>query len=174
MTGANAPLPGAVASVRRIARAGRALGIRFGTAESCTGGLIGARVTDLAGISDVYAGGVVSYANDVKRRLLGVPAETLARHGAVSAETARAMAEGVCRRLPCGASVAVTGVAGPGGGTPAKPVGTVWMAVHTPRGGTEARLVGRGADLTRRGIRERTMRSALAMLADALEREVEP
>jgi nicotinamide-nucleotide amidase len=110
----------------------RALGLRLATAESCTGGLVGARLTDVAGASDVYVGGVISYSNEVKERRLGVPAAVLARHGAVSAETAQAMAEGALSELGADAAVAVTGIAGPGGGTPEKPVGLVYISVLAP------------------------------------------
>jgi nicotinamide-nucleotide amidase len=110
----------------------RALGLRLATAESCTGGLVGARLTDVAGASDVYVGGVISYSNEVKERRLGVPAAVLARHGAVSAEAAQAMAEGALSELGADAAVAVTGIAGPGGGTPEKPVGLVYISVLAP------------------------------------------
>ena len=156
-------------AIRRIAAECRRRGIFFGTAESCTGGLIGARVTEVAGISEVYAGGVVSYSNEVKERLLGVPAETLARHGAVSAETARAMAEGACRSLGCGAAVSVTGIAGPGGGTPEKPVGTVYEAVCIEGWGAMARRF-EWPGMTREEVRDRAVRAALSFLADELAR----
>jgi nicotinamide-nucleotide amidase len=112
----------------------RELGLRLATAESCTGGLVGARLTDVAGASDVYAGGVVAYSDEVKARLLGVPTDTLERHGAVSAETARAMADGARATLGADVAVAVTGVAGPGGGTPQKPVGLVYVHAASPDG----------------------------------------
>jgi PncC family amidohydrolase len=99
------------------------------TAESCTGGLVGHAITDVPGSSAYYVGGVVSYADDAKRDLLGVPAEVLAAHGAVSAQAARAMAEGVRERLNAGLGVAVTGIAGPDGGTADKPVGLTYVAV---------------------------------------------
>jgi nicotinamide-nucleotide amidase len=110
----------------------RALGFTLATAESCTGGLVGARLTDVAGASDVYLGGVVAYANAVKEERLGVPAAVLERHGAVSAETAEAMADGARAALGADAAVAVTGIAGPDGGTPEKPVGLVYVGVVTP------------------------------------------
>ncbi len=99
------------------------------TAESCTGGLLGQRITAVAGSSAYYLGGIVAYADAVKAEMLGVPPETLARDGAVSEAVARALAEGVRARLRASFGVGVTGIAGPGGGTPAKPVGTVWWAV---------------------------------------------
>src|SRR5439155_7454315 len=103
----------------------RPRGLSLGTAESCTGGLVAVRLTSVPGSSDVFRGAVVSYADDVKEHELGVSAEILRRHGAVSAEAARAMAAGVRQRLGVHVGVAVTGVAGPGGGTPEKPGGLV-------------------------------------------------
>jgi nicotinamide-nucleotide amidase len=97
------------------------------TAESCTGGWVGKVLTDIAGSSAWYRGGVVSYSNELKMALLGVRAETLATHGAVSAETAREMALGALERLGGTHALAVTGIAGPDGGTPTKPVGLVWF-----------------------------------------------
>lgn len=102
-------------------------GRRMVTAESCTAGLLAARLTDRPGSSAYVAGGVVAYANDAKIALLGVPAELIERHGAVSAEVAEAMAAGALQRFGADTAVAITGVAGPGGGTPDKPVGTVWF-----------------------------------------------
>ena len=110
----------------------REQGLRLATAESCTGGLVAARLTDIPGSSDVVAGGVVAYANDVKTGALGVPEALLAAHGAVSAEVAAAMAAGVRERLGVDVGIAVTGVAGPGGGSDAKPVGLVYLHVSTP------------------------------------------
>jgi nicotinamide-nucleotide amidase len=106
-------------------------------AESCTGGLLGARVTAVSGSSRVFEGGVVAYSNPVKMSHLGVSADLLAAHGAVSEEVARAMAEGVAHSLPADAAIAITGIAGPDGGSDAKPVGTVWVAVRW-RGTTRA------------------------------------
>lgn len=112
----------------------RARGFRLATAESCTGGLVSARLTDVPGASDVLAGAIVAYGNDVKTSELGVPEELLAEHGAVSAEVATAMALGVCERLGVDVGIGVTGVAGPDGGTADKPVGLVHYAVATPDG----------------------------------------
>ena len=110
----------------------RARGWSLATAESCTGGLVAARVTSVPGSSEVFAGGVVAYANAVKETELGVPAAVLAEHGAVSPETAAAMAMGVRARLGVDVGVSVTGVAGPDGGTPEKPVGLVYLHAETP------------------------------------------
>jgi nicotinamide-nucleotide amidase len=106
--------------------------LTLGAAESCTGGLVAARLTSVPGSSDVFTGGVVAYANAVKEEELGVPAALLAEHGAVSAETAAAMAAGVRRRLGVDVGVSVTGIAGPDGGTPGKPVGLVYVHAETP------------------------------------------
>jgi nicotinamide-nucleotide amidase len=113
----------------------RARGWSLGTAESCTGGLVAARLTSVPGSSDVFAGSVVAYANGVKEAELGVTRATLAQHGAVSAETAAEMAAGVRARLGVDVAVSVTGVAGPDGGTPEKPVGLVHLHAETPEAG---------------------------------------
>lgn len=105
-------------------------GARLATAESCTGGMVGARLTAIPGSSKVYKGGVVAYDDEVKLQQLGVSADAVAEHGAVSEAVARQMAEGVARSLDAEAAIAITGVAGPGGGSEAKPVGTVWIAVR--------------------------------------------
>jgi nicotinamide-nucleotide amidase len=118
----------------------RELGLSLASAESCTGGLVAARLTSVPGSSEVFAGGVVAYANEVKARELGVPEEVLERHGAVSAETAAAMAAGARERLGADVAVAVTGVAGPGGGTPEKPVGLVFLHAAGPGAGAGRRL----------------------------------
>ena len=145
----------------------RRRGIRFGTAESCTGGLIAATVTDMPGVSEVFAGGIVSYANEVKERCLGVHHEVLEAHGAVSAETADAMARGAVRALGCGLAVSVTGIAGPGGAVPGKPVGTVYAAVCAEGAAPTVRRFDWGEDLSRETIRLATVLAALDMLADA-------
>jgi len=125
----------------------RERGWTLATAESCTGGLVAGRVTSVPGASDVFLGGIVSYANEVKELELGVPREVLEAHGAVSPETAEAMAHGVRERLGADVGVSVTGVAGPGGGTPEKPVGLVYIHAETPGGG-------RGLELSFPGDRE--------------------
>ena len=135
------------------------------TAESCTGGLLGAALTNRPGSSAWYAGGVVAYANELKIRLLGVSPDILAARGAVSAATARAMAAGARRRCRTAYAVAVTGIAGPGGGTPEKPVGLVYMAVAGP-GETAVfkhRFAGARAD-----IRAAAVETALGHVLDAV------
>ena len=109
-------------------------GITIGTAESCTGGLVGKTLTDLGGSSGYYQGGIISYANTVKEQVLGVSPETLATYGAVSEETAKEMVEGVFRVLRTDYAIATTGIAGPGGGSQEKPVGLVYIGIGTPRG----------------------------------------
>jgi nicotinamide-nucleotide amidase len=139
----------------------RARGITVGVAESCTGGLLGARLTAVPGSSDVVQGGVIAYAYEVKTSMLGVPAAMLEAHGAVSEPVARAMASGARASVGVDAALAITGIAGPGGGTEAKPVGTVWIALDL-RGVVEARrymMVGDRAE-----IRQRSAQAALEML----------
>ncbi|TVQ37617.1 MAG: nicotinamide-nucleotide amidohydrolase family protein [Geminicoccaceae bacterium] len=144
----------------------RALSWRLATAESCTGGLIAARLTEIAGSSDVVVGGIVAYHNDAKRRHLGVAADTLEREGAVSEAVALQMARGAQLAFDADLAVAVTGIAGPGGGTAAKPVGLVHLAV-TARGlaPLHRRCVFPG---DRRQIRAATVEAALDLLLEAL------
>lgn len=106
--------------------------ISLSCAESCTGGLVGAAITSVAGSSEVFQGGIISYSNDVKHRVLGVDQTILDTYGAVSEECACAMAEGAARVLKTQVAVSITGIAGPGGGVPGKPVGTVWFGIATP------------------------------------------
>jgi nicotinamide-nucleotide amidase len=115
-------------------------GLTLGTAESCTGGLLAARITDVPGSSDVFLGSIVSYSDSVKRERLGVPADVLAAHGAVSAETAAAMAAGAREALGVDVAVSITGVAGPGGGSAEKPVGLVYLHAIGPAGELSRRL----------------------------------
>ena len=147
-----------------LIRSGRTLA----TAESCTGGSIAARFTALAGASAYFKGGVVAYANGAKSDLLGVDPQTIARHGAVSEEVARQMAEGARRALRADYAVATTGIAGPTGGTAAKPVGTVWIAVATPH---ETVAVLRQCGSDRGQIIERAASFAVALLRDSLRSE---
>ena len=147
---------------------GRA-GHRLATAESCTGGLLGERITAIGGSSAVYVGGVVAYANEVKAGVLDVSPDILERHGAVSEEVARAMARGVAKRLGVSAAMAVTGVAGPGGGTPDKPVGTVYVAARL---GDADRVVRLGLSGDRDAVRRRSAQAALDLLRGLLARSV--
>src|SRR5262249_42711202 len=117
-----------------VLEASREAGWTLATAESCTGGLVAARLTSVPGSSDVVLGSIVAYANAVKETELGVPPAVLAEQGAVSAEAAAAMAAGVRERLEADVGVSVTGIAGPGGGTPGKPVGLVYIHASTPAG----------------------------------------
>src|SRR5205823_6660676 len=112
----------------------RARGLTLATAESCTGGMVAERITSIPGSSDVFIGAIVAYADEVKAHELAVPAEVLERHGAVSAETAAAMASGARERLGTDVAVSVTGIAGPGGGTETKPVGLVYLHAAGPDG----------------------------------------
>ncbi|HYX85042.1 MAG TPA: CinA family nicotinamide mononucleotide deamidase-related protein [Gaiellales bacterium] len=131
------------------------------TAESCTGGMVAAMLTDIAGSSEAFAGGVVAYSDALKRSLLDVPADLLKQHGAVSAETAAAMAQGARTRLGADAAVAITGVAGPGGGSPEKPVGLVYLHVSSPAGDDARRMDIPG---TRAAVRGRAATAALQLL----------
>jgi len=117
-----------------IGRRLRERGLTLAVAESCTGGLIGHLITQVPGSSTYFLGGVIAYANEVKERLLGVRPTTLAEHGAVSPQTALEMARGVRRALQADLGLAVTGIAGPSGGTPHKPVGLVYVALAAPEG----------------------------------------
>ncbi|MGN0832657.1 MAG: CinA family protein [Kiritimatiellia bacterium] len=144
----------------------RARGLTCATAESCTGGGVGSAITAVPGSSAVFAGGVISYANAVKERVLGVATETLATVGAVSAETAAQMAAGVRRLLQADLAVAVTGVAGPDGGSDAKPVGLVWFGLATAAGTrTEQRRF--GGD--RAQVRAQAVAHALGLLAEGAD-----
>ena len=133
-------------------------GVTIGTAESCTGGLVGKTLTDLGGSSGYYQGGIISYANTVKEQVLGVSAETLAVHGAVSEETAKEMVEGVFRVLRTDYAIATTGIAGPGGGSQEKPVGLVYIGIGTPRGITVYKEIFIGdRDSIRKSVAERAI-----------------
>ncbi len=138
-----------------------ARGWLLATAESCTGGLVADCLTDVAGASEVFDLGVITYANRMKNALLGVTDETLNRHGAVSEEAVTQMAVGVRARSFSTLAVAVSGIAGPSGGTPGKPVGTVYFALATPEGvRTERRLFDGG----RLAIKQQAASAALAMV----------
>ena len=142
----------------------RARGWRIASAESCTGGLIAAACTAVAGSSDWFERGVVSYSNEAKTELLGVPPALIAAHGAVSEEVALAMAAGALQRAPVHLAVAVTGIAGPGGAVPGKPVGTVWLAWGTAGHVTAERLQLPG---DRAAVRLATVHAALRRLHEA-------
>ncbi len=143
----------------------RARAITVAVAESCTGGMLGERLTAIAGSSDVVLGGVIAYADDVKQSLLGVSVEALREHGAVSEAVVGEMATGVRLRLGAGAALAITGVAGPGGGSTEKPVGTVWIGLDL-QGAVETRQLRLWGD--REEIRRRSAQAALEMLRRAL------
>ena len=143
----------------------RARGLTVGTAESCTGGMLGARLTAIPGSSDVVRGGLIAYANDVKRTLLHVDAAVLDAHGAVSEPVVRAMASGGRKVLGVDAALAITGIAGPGGGSADKPVGTVWIALDL-QGAVETVLLRLWGD--RAEIRQRSAQGVLNLLRRAL------
>jgi nicotinamide-nucleotide amidase len=145
--------------------AARRRGLRIVVAESCTGGLVGGRLTDTPGSSDVMEAGVVCYSYESKTRLLGVPADLVVAHGAVSESVVRAMAEGALGRLGGDLALAVTGIAGPGGGTPEKPVGTVWFATAMGGDVRATRIVFFG---TRAEVRARAAQTALRLLLERL------
>ncbi len=139
-------------------------GWRLASAESCTGGLIAAACTEVAGSSAWFERGFVTYSNEAKAEMLGVDAPLIASHGAVSEPVARAMAEGALRHSSADLAVAVTGIAGPGGGTLEKPVGTVWLAVAVRERGAQARLLRLAGDRT--AIRRETVQQALQSLLE--------
>ena len=139
--------------------------LRLVTAESCTGGLVAATLTEIAGSSDVVEGGFVTYADEAKEAMLGVPRALLAAHGAVSEPVARAMAEGALGRSPrAQLSVAITGIAGPGGGSSAKPVGLVYLAAARRGGAIQCERQLYGGD--RQAVREAALERALALLLE--------
>lgn len=144
----------------------RARGLMLATAESCTGGLIAAALTAIPGSSDVVERGFVTYSNEAKTELVGVPPELIAAHGAVSEPVARAMAEGAIAHSRADLAVSVTGVAGPGGGTETKPVGLVWFGLA--RRGAPTRTERRVFPGDRTAIRAATVDTALALIAEAL------
>jgi nicotinamide-nucleotide amidase len=143
----------------------RERGMKIAVAESCTGGMLGARLTAIAGSSEVVLGGVIAYANEVKVSQLGVRAKTLQEFGAVSEEAAREMAAGACERFGAQVGVGITGIAGPGGGTPEKPVGTVCIAVSAAGRlrSVKAQMIG-----DRDEVRRRSAQAALNLVRRAL------
>jgi len=144
----------------------RQAGLRIATAESCTGGLLAGRLTDVAGSSDVLERGFVTYSNQSKTELLGVPATLIAKHGAVSVQVARAMAEGALAHGPAEVAIAVTGIAGPGGATPGKPVGLVYLALA--RRGRETAVERHQFSCDRAAVRAATVEHAIELLGSAL------
>jgi len=153
----------------RLVKVLAARSISWCTAESCTGGLIAARITGVPGASGCFEGGFVTYSNRAKTLLLGVPPEIIEKHGAVSSETARAMAQGAREKLNVGIAVAVTGIAGPAGGSAAKPVGTVFISLAA-KGTTSVREF--HFEGTRRQIRRRSADEAFILVLDHLEGRV--
>jgi len=151
-------------AVLALASALRARQSKIATAESCTGGLIAAACTSVAGSSDWFERGFVTYSNEAKTESLGVPMPLIETHGAVSAEVARAMAEGAIAHSHADLAVAVTGIAGPGGATPGKPVGTVWLAIARAGEPAQAELLTLAGD--RAAVREQTVRHALQRLLE--------
>ncbi len=152
---------------RRVLHAARARNLTIAAAESCTGGLVAASLCAVAGASEVFERGFVTYTNLAKMQMIGVPAETLDTHGAVSEDTARAMASGALNASPCDLAVAITGIAGPGGGSEHKPVGTVHIAVAVRGGGCLHRHETFG-DRPRVAIQRASAASALSLLLDAM------
>lgn len=157
--------PELVAHAEEILAACRAAGLKVVTAESCTGGLVAAALTAVAGSSDVFERGFVTYSNDAKNELLGVPPAVIAHHGAVSEEVARLMAAGALLHARADVTLAITGIAGPGGGTAAKPVGLVHIAAARKSGGVLHRELRLG-DIGRNRVRHESAMAALALLAE--------
>ena len=144
--------------------------LMIATAESCTGGLVVGALTDIAGSSAVVDRGFVTYTNEAKQEMLGVPADTLSQHGAVSRETAEAMANGVLAHAPADLAVSITGIAGPGGGSAAKPVGLVHFAAASRSGHRIHRELSYG-NIGRAEVRRRSVLEALSMLSELASSE---
>jgi len=136
---------------------------KLAVAESCTGGLIGARLTSVPGSSAYFSGGVIAYSNDLKKNLLNIPVEWIESYGAVSGPVAEAMARGVVAATGVDCGISVTGVAGPDGGTPGKPVGTVWVGIALPSGVTSRMYNFRG---NREKVREQAVKAALELFLE--------
>ncbi len=149
----------------RLVAALRGRGMTVSAAESCTGGLLSALITDVPGSSEVIGESIVTYSNEAKMRELGVSEETLERFGAVSRETAKEMAEGIRRRTGADIGAGITGIAGPGGGTPEKPVGTVYAAISD---GERTKVIHMLHDGSRAEVREKTCLRVLAELLELL------
>lgn len=155
------------APAARLVAACRAAGVIVSAAESCTGGLLCAAITSVAGASEIFRQGFVTYADEAKTRALGVPPDLLAANGAVSREVAAAMADGALHRAGAGLALATTGIAGPDGGSADKPVGLVWIAAARAGAVTTARRFRFDGD--RGEIRDRAVAAALAMGLEALD-----
>jgi len=140
-------------------------GVKLAFAESCTGGLVSSLVTEISGSSDVFMGGAVTYANEAKHNVIGVTVESLEKYGAVSAQVAEEMAAGACRTFGVEAAASITGIAGPSGGTPEKPVGTVYIGCSVKGKVSVAHHLFSG---DRRSVREQSAAAALDMLIDVL------
>jgi nicotinamide-nucleotide amidase len=145
----------------------RQRGLKIATAESCTGGLVAALLTEIAGSSAVVERGFVTYSNEAKTELIGVPADLIAAHGAVSEPVARAMAEGAVAHSYADVAVGITGIAGPGGATATKPVGLVHFGLAR-KGAATVHLERRYGDLGRENVRQRAVEDALLLLEQAL------
>jgi nicotinamide-nucleotide amidase len=151
----------------------RAKKLTIAAAESCTGGLLAATLTEIPGSSAVFDRGFVTYSDDAKTAMLGVPADLLATFGAVSREAAQAMASGALAHAGVDLAVAITGIAGPGGATPGKPVGLVHFAAES-RGGRRSHQARQFGDIGRAGVRREAVREALAMLRELADQETPP
>ncbi|PWB93248.1 CinA family protein [Methylosinus sporium] len=163
------PSPDLLRLARHLLDLCRTQSLRLATAESCTGGLVAGAITDIAGSSDAFDCGFVTYSNAAKEEMLGVPHEILERHGAVSAETARAMASGAVERSFADIVVSITGIAGPGGGSAEKPVGLVHFACLRKGFGME-HIERRFGPETREAIREGSVAQALELMIAAAQR----
>lgn len=141
-------------------------GLRLAVAESCTGGLISHRITNVPGSSGYFVGGIIAYEYSAKERLLDVQRKTLDTYGAVSEQTVLEMARGVCQVLGADLGVSVSGIAGPGGGTPEKPVGLTWIGLHTPQGEWARRYVWQGDRLA---VKEQSSEQTLRIVVEYLE-----
>ena len=153
---------------KKLLAKSRAKSLMIATAESCTGGLISALLTEIAGSSDVFERGFVTYSNEAKNQLLGVPMQLIEKWGAVSAQTALAMATGALENSNANLSISVTGIAGPGGGSFKKPVGLVHLAALGPKGLHKEKTCQFG-EIGRSNIREKTVLTALQLLDELLE-----
>jgi nicotinamide-nucleotide amidase len=159
---ADAPTQAAAMALLDLCKAKK---LMIATAESCTGGLVAGALTDIAGSSAVVERGFVTYTDEAKQQMLGVPVDTLRQHGAVSRETAEAMAKGALRHSPTDLAVSITGIAGPGGGTATKPVGLVHFAAAS-RGGALLHRERRFGDIGRAEVRRLSVLEALSMLSE--------